>query len=38
MKNAFNSVHSWTYISVKPILVTAVRFNLSVLYHLNDRF
>lgn len=38
MKNAFNFVHSWTYVSVKPINVTATGFNLSILYHLNDRF
>lgn len=34
MKNAFNFVHSQTYLSVKAILVTAVGFNLSLLSHL----
>lgn len=34
MKNAFNFVHSQTYLSVKAILVTAVGFDLSLLYHL----
>lgn len=38
MKNAFNFVHSWTYLSVKPMHVTAVGFNLSLRYHLSSRF
>lgn len=38
MKNAFNFVHSWTYLSVEPIHVTAVGFNLSLLHHLKSRF
>lgn len=38
MKDAFNFVHSQTYLSVKPMHVTAVGFNLSLLYHLKSRF
>lgn len=38
MKNAFNFVHSWTYLSVKPMHVTAVGFNLSLRYHLSSGF